>query len=149
MKGKLIVKNSVKFLKAQMAILLALVMMSFTICAADNKISVAQSVSPRFNNVINATLSIGFNDDNVVFCSISVNQSSNGTGVSGIMKLFDSDGTCLAVWSVSDYERPIGAEFSHQGVYGETYTATFEGYAYSNNGTPPDRLELSTTNTCK
>ncbi|MBR3761796.1 MAG: hypothetical protein IKK59_03540 [Lachnospiraceae bacterium] len=149
MKGKLIVKNSVKILKAQMAILLALVMMSFTICAANNNISVAQSVSPRFNNVINATLSIGFNDDNVVFCSISVNQSSNGTGVSGIMKLFDSNGTCLAVWSVSDYEGIIFQEFSYQGVYRETYTATFEGYAYSNDGTPPDRLELSITDTCK
>ena len=143
MKGKQIMENIMKLIKAQLAIILTLVMMSFTICAADN------SISPRFNNVINATLSVGFNADNVVFCSISVNQSSNGTGVSGIMKLFDSNGTCLAVWSVSDYERPIFQEFSHQGVYGETYTATFEGYAYRKDGTPPDRLELSITDTCK
>ena len=143
MKGKQIMENIMKLIKAQLAIILTLVMMSFTICAADN------SISPRFNNVINATLSVGFNADNVVFCSISVNQSSNGTGVSGIMKLFDSNGTCLAVWSVSDYERPIFQEFSHQGVYGETYTATFEGYAYGINGTQPDRLELSITDTCK
>ena len=118
--------------KSFVSMVLALLVTVMPVCASEASYS---TVTPRFNNM--------------VYCSISIEPYSNCTGISGIMKLFDSNGTCLAVWSVSDYERPIGAEFSHQGVYGETYTATFEGYAYSNNGTQPDRLELSTTDTCK
>lgn len=149
MKGNSVMKNSAKFIKNQLVIMLVLVIMSFPICAANNSISVENSISPRFNNIINASLSISFSQSNVVSCSIGVNPNSNGTGISGIMKLFDSDGICLAVWSVSDYEGIIFQEFSYQGVYGETYTATFEGYAYGINGTQPDRLELSITDTCK
>ena len=55
----------------------------------------------------------------------------------------------MDVWSVSDYDEPFFKEVSYQGEYGETYTATFGGYAYSNNGTPADRLDLSVTGTCK
>lgn len=137
------------FTRTLLAMVLALVMMSSPVYASGNLRSTYSSISPRFNNIINATLSIGFDMDNVVYCSIDVNPYSHGSGISGLMKLFDSNGTCLAVWSVSDYERPIGAEFSYQGEYGETYTATFAGYAYSNNQTAPDRLELSITDTCK
>ena len=108
----------------------------------------AYSVQPRYNNVASAALTIGFDTNNVVYCCITVNQYSHGTGVSGIMKLFDSAGKCLAVWSVSDYEDPIGTENTYQGVYGETYTCTFFGYAYSNNQTPPDELDMSVTGTC-
>ena len=132
--------------KVFVSMILAFGVAVMPICA--NKTSYS-SVMPRFNNISNAMIGLGFDMDNMVYCSISIEPYSNCTGISGIMKLFDSNGTCLAVWSVSDYERPIGAEFSHQGVYRETYTATFEGYAYSNNGTQPDRLELSTTDTCK
>lgn len=65
------------------------------------------------------------------------------------MKLFDSDGICIEIWFVSDYVKPILAEFAYQGEYGETYTLTFAGYAYSNNGTVTDRVELSAVGTCK
>lgn len=106
------------------------------------------SVQPRYNNVSVAVLSLNFDLDNTVYCGLSVVPYAQCSGVSGIMKLFDSTGTCLAVWSVSDYEHPIMAENTYQGVYGETYTCTFFGYAYSNNQTPPDELELSVTSTC-
>lgn len=106
------------------------------------------SVQPRFNNIGSAALTMGFDTNNVVYCGLVVDTFSHGSGVSGIMKLFDSSGTCLAVWSISDYEDPIMAENTYQGVYGETYTCTFFGYAYSNNQTPPDELELSVSGTC-
>ena len=108
----------------------------------------AYSVQPRFNNIGSAALTIGFDTNNVVYCGLVVDTFNHGSGVSGIMKLFDSSGNCLAVWSVSDYERPIMVENTYQGVYGETYTCTFFGYAYSNNQTPPDELDMSVTDTC-
>lgn len=106
-------------------------------------------VQPRFDNVSSASLGISFDTNNVVYVTLNVIPYDHGSGVSGIMKLFNSEGTCIAAWSVSDYVEPIAAEFTHQGEYGETYTATFEGYAYSNNQTAPDRLELSVTGTCR
>ncbi len=142
-------KSKVRFMRTLLIMLLAFQVMILPVCAADNNISVCSSATPWFNNVINASLSIGFDMDNVVYCSIGVNPYPHGSGISGIMKLYDSSNTCLAVWSVSDYEGLFFQEFSYQGVYGETYTATFEGYAYSNNGTAPDRLEISVTDTCK
>ena len=141
--------RKIRFIAKLLMVSISLQLTFLPVCAADNNIAVSSSVMPRFNNVINASLSIGFKENNMVYCSIGISPYLHCTGISGIMKLFDSDGTCLAVWSVSDYERPIFQEFSYQGVYGETYTATFEGYAYSNNGTQPDRLELSITDTCK
>lgn len=132
--------------KSFVSMVLVLLVTVMPVCASEASYS---TVTPRFNNISAAMLGLGFDMDNMVYCSISIEPYSNCTGISGIMKLFDSNGTCLAVWSVSDYERPIGVEFSYQGVYRETYTATFEGYAYSNNGTQPDRLELSITDTCK
>ena len=86
--------------------------------------------------------------NNVAYCGISVAPLLHGSGVSGLMKIFDSDGVCLEIWSVSDYVDPIMQEFTYQCEYGETYTITFAGYAYSNNGTAADRLELSVSNTC-
>ena len=132
--------------KSLVSMILALLVAVMPVCASETSYN---TVTPRFNNISTAILGLGFDMDNMVYCSINIEPYSNCTGISGIMKLFDSNGTCLAVWSVSDYERPIFQEFSYQGVYRETYTATFEGYAYSNNGTQPDRLELSITDTCK
>ena len=106
------------------------------------------AATPRFNNISTASLLMGFDTNYTVYVGLDVSAYSHGSGVSGLVKLFDSEGTCLAIWSVSDYEKPIGAEFTYPGVRGETYTATFAGYAYSNNGTPADRLELEYTATC-
>lgn len=135
-----------RFTKTLIATILILTMMILPVSASGN--ATYSSISPRFNNIDTATLTISFDTNNVVYCSIDVNPYSHGSGISGLMKLFDSEGTCLKIWSVSDYQRPIFAEFSYQGEYGETYTATFAGYAYSNNQTAADRLELSVTGTC-
>ena len=121
-------------------LLLVLVMVMFTIPVS--------AATPRFNNIGDATLIIAFDRDYTVHIGLNVSTYSHGSGVSGLVKLFDSEGTCLAIWSVSDYEKPIGAEFTYPGVKGETYTATFAGHAYSNNGTASDRLELEITATC-
>lgn len=118
----------------------ALVMVMFTIPVS--------AATPRFNNVSVASLLMDFDRDYTVYVGLNVAAYTHGSGVSGLVKLFDSEGTCLAIWSVSDYEKPISQEFTYPGVRGETYTATFAGYAYSNNGTAADRLELEYTATC-
>ena len=135
------------FIKNIIAVMLVMVMSGTSICAAGNA-DAKSGIQPRYNNIGSAALTIGFDTNNVVYCCISVTPFNHGSGVSGIMKLFDSSGNCLAVWSVSDYERPIMVENTYQGVYGETYTCTFFGYAYSNNQTPPDELDMSVTDTC-
>ena len=127
-------KHMLKFL----TIVLAMVMLTIPVSAA----------TPRFNNVSEATLFIDFDRNYTVYIGLAVDTYTHGSGVSGLVKLFDSEGTCLAIWPVSDYEKPIGAEFTYPGIEGETYTATFAGHAYSNNGTPSDRLELEITATC-
>ena len=121
-----------------LTVVLVLVMFTIPISAA----------TPRFNNIGEATLIIAFDANYTVYVGLSVAAYSHGSGVSGLVKLFDSEGTCLAIWPVSDYEKPLGTEFTYPGVRGETYTATFAGYAYSNNGTAADRLELEITATC-
>lgn len=135
-----------RFFKTLIATILTLIITILPVSASGN-ISYS-GISPRYNNIDSATLTISFDTNNVVYCSIDIDPYSHGSGISGLMKLFDSEGTCLEIWSVSDYQKPIFAEFSYQGVYGETYTATFAGYAYSNNQTAADRLELSVTGTC-
>ena len=127
-------KRVLKFL----TVVLAMVMFIVPVSAA----------TPRFNNIGEAALLIDFDSDYTVYIGLSVAAYSHGSGVSGLVKLFDSEGTCLAIWPVSDYEKPLSAEFTYPGVLGETYTATFAGYAYSNNGTAADRLELEITATC-
>lgn len=121
-----------------LALVLAMVLFTIPVSAA----------TPRFNNVNTALLLMDFDSDYTVYVGLSVATYSHCSGVSGLIKLYDSDGVCLDVWPVSDYEKPIGVEFTYPGVEGETYTATFTGYAYSNNGTSPDRLELEYTAVC-
>ncbi len=133
--------------KAILAVVLGMIITVTPVFAAEQS-GAAYDVQPRYNNIGSIALTIGFDTNNVVYCCITVDPYSHGTGVSGIMKLFNSKGTCLAVWSVSDYEEPIGVEHTYQGVYGETYTCTFAGYAYSNNQSPPDELNISVTDTC-
>lgn len=135
-------KAKSKFLKLFVVTVLVFAMSTLTISAEEY-------IQPRFSNINGASIGITFDMNNVVYIALNVDTYSHGSGVSGIIKLFDSEGTCLSVWSVSDYEKPICTEVTYQGEYGETYTATFGGYAYSNNGTPADRLDLSVTGTCK
>ena len=103
---------------------------------------------PFYNNVNSVTLTLAFDTNNTVYCGISATPYSHGTGLSGLLKLYDSSGTCLEMWHVSDYERPIIAEFTYPGVRKETYTVTFSGYAYGTGGSYPDLLDLTKTATC-
>lgn len=128
-------------IKTLVALMLSISMMTISVCAEG-------VITPYFNNVSRASVSIGFDTNNVVYCGLSLAPYSHCTGVSGLMRLYDSDDNCLKIWSVSDYESPFLVENTYQGVYGETYTVTFTGYAYSNNGTAADRLELSVEGTC-
>ena len=127
-------KNIIRIL----SIIMAISMMTISVSAA----------TPRFSNVSNVSLMLDYDSDYVVYVGLSVVPYSHGSGVSGLMKLFDSSGTCVAIWSVSDYDKPIGVEFTYQGERRETYTAQFHGYAYSNNGTAADRIEIENTITC-
>jgi len=135
-----------KLAKIMLTVILMFTISTIPVLAAEEP--GAYIVQPRFSNINGASLGIAFDTNNVVYIALNVDPYSHGSGVSGLIKLFDSDGNCLDVWSVSDYVKPICTEVTYQGEYGETYTATFEGYAYSNNGTAPDRLELSITGTC-
>ena len=121
-----------------LTVVLAMVMFTIPVSAA----------TPRFNNIGSASLLMAFDTNYTVYVGLDISAYSHGSGVSGLVKLFDSEGTCLAIWPVSDYEKPLGAEFTYPGVRGETYTATFAGYAYSNNGTAADRLELEISAVC-
>lgn len=136
-----------KILKTLFVLQLVMSMALLPVSAAGQEM-MTYNIQPRYNNIGSVALTIGFDTNNVVYCGLVSDMFNHGSGISGIMKLFDSSGTCLAVWSISDYERPIMAENTYQGVYGETYTCTFAGYAYSNNHTPPDELELSVSGTC-
>lgn len=128
--------------KVVVATLLAMIMMAIPVCAEE-------AITPYFNNVGYAAVTIGFDTNNVVYCGLVLTPYSHCSGVSGLMRLYDSDDTCLKIWSVSDYDSPFGVENTYQGVYGEEYTVTFTGYAYSNNGTVADRLELSVSAVCE
>ena len=140
-------RKNVQFFKTIAIGALIFALYALPICAsAEYEV---RGIEPRYNNVGGVSLTIGFDTNDVVYVTLSAATYSHGSGVSGVIKLFDSDGNCLDVWSVSDYVEPIFSEVSYQGEYGETYTATFGGYAYSNNGTPADRLDLSVTGTCK
>ena len=120
-------------------------MMQIPVYAANVNDSIVQ---PCYNHTQNALLVISFDKNNVVYCSLSVDLYSTGTGTSGVMKLYDSNGAILKQWPISDYESPIISEFTYQGTYGERYTLTYSGYVYGTGMIAPDRIELSITDTC-
>lgn len=132
-----------KRVRTILATMLAVMMMTVSVCAQE------ANVNARFNNVAIASLTINFDKKNTVYCTLDVSGYAHLTGVSGMMKLFDSNGNRVAIWPVSDYDLPVLVENTYQGKYGETYTVTFAGYAYSNNQTPADRLELSVSARCE
>lgn len=126
--------------KTLLAILLAMVMMMTPVCAA----------TPRYLHTSSIELTIGFDDDYMIYCGLLLIPYESASGVSGLMKLFDSNGKMLKAWSVSDYESPFIAQNTYQGKRGKTYTATFSGYVYGyGTGVVPDEIELSVTDKCK
>lgn len=135
-----------RLVKNIITIVMILTMTIVPVCAAGD--SATTVVQPRYSNIGSVVLTLAFDESNVAHCCLSVDLCEHGSGISGLVKLFNSEGTCIKIWSVSDYEEPISNEFTYQCTYGETYTVTFEGYAYSNNQTPADRIEVSVSNTC-
>lgn len=132
-------------LNTVLAIILALNIGVMPIVAADD--AVATSVEPRLNNISAATLSLGFDTNNVAYCGIVLNPYSHCTGMDGMMRLFDENGTQLKSWAIYDHEEPYSVENTWQVEYGGTYTVTFQGYAYGS-GTMYDEINLSVTGTC-
>ena len=124
--------------------LLAINMMVLPVLAADE---VVTCVEPRYNNVFSATLALGFDSNHVAYCELSLNPYANCTGFDGIMRLYDSTGTQLKSWSISDYDSPYCVEKTWQCKYGETYTLSFQGYAYGT-GSTYDDINLSLSDIC-
>ena len=131
--------------KGVVALLLAINLMILPVLAAEESIA---NVEPRFNNIAAATLSIGFDSNYVAYCELSLNPYSNCTGFDGMMRLFDSNGTQLKSWAISDYESPYCVEKTWQCEYGKTYTVTFQGYAYGTNSMY-DEINLSLSDKCE
>lgn len=131
--------------KTIVAVVLAMVMSVLPVCAADMS---ARAVDPRFQHAATVDLIIGFDTSNVVHGTLLVDPYASAAGVSGTMKLYDANGTTLAVWAVSDYSSPFMVENTYQGQYGATYTLYFKGYVYGKNNTAADSIELQVTGTC-
>lgn len=106
------------------------------------------SIEPRFNNIFSATLTIGFDANNIAYLGISVSPYSHCTGFDGIMRLYDANGNQLKSWSISDFSEPYSSEKTWQCEEGKTYTVTFQGYAYGTNSMYDD-INLSVTDTCE
>lgn len=134
-----------KIYKTIIAILLSVNLMVLPVIAADDTIVY---VEPRFNNIAMATLSIGFDSNYVAYCELSLSPYSHCTGFDGMMRLFDSNGTQLKSWAISDYESPYCVEKTWQCEYGKTYTVTFQGYAYGTNSMY-DEINLSLSDKCE
>jgi len=134
-------------MKKFVAVVLAVVMSVLPVCAANEVAS--RAIEPRFNHTMAADLAISFDTNNVVHGTLLISPYNSATGVSGTMKLYDANGTCLKIWPVSDYAEPFAVENTYQGSYGATYTLTFKGYVYGNNGMAADSVELEVTGTCR
>lgn len=134
-----------RIFKTLCAVLIAINMMILSVCALDNS---ATYVEPRWNNIAVATLTLGFDANNVAYCGFVLSPYSHCTGFDGMMRLLDSNGTLLKSWAVADYESPYAIEKTWQCEEGKTYTVTFQGYAYGT-GSMYDEINLSVTDTCE
>lgn len=134
-----------KITKIVVAIILAMNLTTLPVLAANEAVICAEA---RFNNISAATLTMGFDMNNVGYFGIYVTPYSKCTGFDGMMRLFDSDGNQLKSWSVYDHVEPYSVEYTWQCEYGKTYTVTFQGYAYGTNSMF-DEINLSNTGTCK
>ena len=134
-----------RMIKTVCAILLAMNLMTLPVIAADE---VVTYVEPRFNNISSVALTMGFDTKNIGYFGIVLSPYANCTGFDGIMRLYDSNGSQLKSWSISDFVEPFSVEKTWQCEYGKTYTVTFQGYAYGTNSMY-DEINLSNTGTCK
>ena len=135
-----------KLCKTIFAVILVMNIVFIPVFAAENM--VVASVEPRLNNISSATLSLGFDMNNVAYCGIGLSPYAHCTGFDGVMRFYDSNGNQLKSWSVYDHESPYGVENTWQCEEGKTYTVTFQGYAYGTNSMY-DEINLSVTDTCE
>lgn len=133
-------------MKKIVALVLAMMMSIMPVYAAGEMTS--RAVDPRFQHAASVNLTIGFDTNNVMHGTLLVNAYDSAAGVSGTMKLYDANGTTLAVWPVSDYSSPFGVENTYQCQDGATYTLYFKGYVYGRNNTAADPVELQVSGTC-
>ena len=119
-------------------------LMAIQSVASNEIISYAEA---RYNNIFSADLSLAFDRNNVAYCSITLMPYANCTGLEGYMRLLDSNGRHVASWNLYDYTDPYMIEKTAQVQYGQTYTLTFQGYAYGT-GQLFDDIVLSVTATC-
>ena len=131
-----------------LVVMLAMSGMMMPVCAGQIKSVNVDLKSPRYNNISSVTLSLGFDANDVANCSIVVTPFPNCSGISGMMRLLDPNGNAVGSWAVTDYESPYIVERTCQCQAGKEYTLTFQGYAYSNDGTIFDDMVLEVKNTC-
>ena len=93
-------KSLNKVLSKAITLFLIIAMTVLPVCAGGDGASFT-AVQPRYSNIGSATLSLEFDMNNVAHCGISVAPLPHGSGVSGLMKIFDSDGVCLEIWSAA------------------------------------------------
>lgn len=145
------IKKKVK--RAAGVMMLALNMAVLPVCAENTSTQILTGqtdfIQARWNNIATASLTIGFDDNNMGYFSISVTPYWDVfTGFDGQLVLYDENGGHLKSWTVSDFELPYGVEHSYQCEEGKTYTVRFQGYAYGN-GTMFDEIDLSVSDKCE
>ena len=138
-------KMQKKVLVMLLAIFMSFEVATMSVSAAD----VSKYVEARWNNIGTATLTIGFDKNDMGYFAISVNHYASCTGISGQMRLYDENGNLLAGWAIYDDVSPYLVERTYQCQEGRTYTVTFQGYAYGNGSTMYDDINLSVTDICE
>lgn len=100
----------------------------------------------RWNNISCAALTIGFDENDLGYFSISVTGYTGCRGFEGQMCLYDGNGAFLKSWAISDFDSPFGQERTYQCEKGKSYTVKFQGYAYGTGSY--DDIILSVSDTC-
>lgn len=134
-----------KIKKTVCASALALNMAVVPVAAANDMSNMIREA--RWNNISAAVLTIGFDEDNMGYFGISLEEYRGCRGFDGQMCLYDGNGGFLKSWAISDFESPFDQERTYQCEEGKTYTVTFQGYAYGDK--PFDDITLSVTDTCE
>lgn len=135
--------------KKLLGIILAVIMMFRVTAITMSAEDIATCMEPRWNNIVLAALSIGFDSNNIGYFSVSLDPYPSCTGLSGQMRLLDENGNLLASWAIYDDVEPYAVERTYQCQKGRTYTLTFQGYAYGDGNTMFDDIELSVSDTCE
>ena len=130
-------------------VLLAILIVSKSFAFSVHAEEIMTYAEPRWNNIAAATLTIGFDSNNMGHFDISLAPYATCTGLSGQMRLYDESGNLLAGWAIYDDVRPYAVERTYQCQEGKTYTVTFQGYAYGNGSTMYDDINLSVSDICE